>query len=83
MLLDVGWLAKNCERCDGQLDADDTFYVRIGIRVKVVCGNCHSGYIRMIEDLFSSRKITSGSAQESIRMMTASVEWFNAPVTQR
>lgn len=74
---------KNCERCDGQLDADDTFYIRIGILSKAVCGNCHSDYVRMIEDLFSSRKTTSGRTEENIRMVKASVEWFNAPVTQR
>lgn len=77
------WLSKSCDRCEAQLNADNIFYVRIGALSKAVCGNCHSDYVRMIEDLFSSREITSGRTEEKVRMMTASVVWFNAPVTQR
>ena len=73
---------KNCDRCNGPLDKNNTFYIRIGNPPsKTICANCHDNFVLMMESLFSSRKITSGSDREG--MQKAQVEWFNALVTQR
>lgn len=79
---DVRLPPENCDKCNEPLDADNTFRVRIigGPPPQVVCTGCHDIFIRMIEDLFSSRKVGGYDPEQINRMNT---EWFNAPVVQR
>lgn len=73
---------ENCDRCNEPLDKDNAFYVHIvgGPPPNAVCSDCQSGFVQLMEDLFSSKKVADGRDRE--RIMKARTEWLSAPVTQ-
>lgn len=79
----MGWQPENCDRCNEPLDESNTFYVHIvgGPPPNAVCSDCHRGFVQLMEDLFSSKKVADRSDRE--RIMKVRTEWFDASVAKR